>query len=187
MNVKQLMTAEDILDLPERPGVRYELIDGELREVPGAGALHGLIALMVLNLVQDFVQRRGLGVVFADGVGYVLRRDPDQLRIPDVSFVAWDEVPDEGIPEGFWEGPPALAVEIVSSHDRAVDIHDKVRAYLSAGTRLVWVLWPQQTSVTIYDPAGQRELGPDDELDGGDVLPGFRVRVGDLFEVRRRR
>lgn len=187
MNVKQLMTVEDVWNVPERDGMRYELIDGELTEVPGATVLHGLIAALVYKLIEGFVQQRDLGLVLPDGVGYVLRREPDQLRIPDVSFVSWNEVPDDGIPEGFWEGPPTLAVEIIWPHDRAVDIHDKVRVYLAAGTRLVWVLWPQQTSVTIYDADGQRELGPEGELDGRDVLPGFRARVGDLFEVRRRR
>jgi Uma2 family endonuclease len=181
------MTAEDVLDLPERPGMVCELVAGELREVPGAGALHGLIAAKVLDRIHGFVQQRDLGLVLPDGVGYVLSRDPDQLRIPDVSFVVWDKVPDDGIPDGFWEGSPTLAVEIISPQDWAVDIHAKVRGYLEAGTRQVWVLWPQQTSVTIYDPAGQRELGPDEELSGGDVLPGFRACVGDLFEVRRRR
>lgn len=187
MSVKQLMTAENVLELPERPGFTFELIDGELRELPGATALHSLIALAVLKLIDPFVHERSLGIVFPDGVAYVLDRDPDQIRIPDVSFVAWHMVPDEGIPEGFWEGAPTLAVEVISPHDRAVDIHRKVRDYLDAGTRLVWVLWPQQSSVTVYDAGGQRELRAHDELEGGDVLTGFRVRVGDLFEVRRRR
>lgn len=187
MNVRQLMTAEEVWELPERAGTTYELIDGELREVPGAGALHGLIAAMLYGLIHTFVREQDLGVVLGDGVGYVLRRDPDQLRIPDVSFVPWNDVPQEGVPEGFWERPPALAVEIISPQDRADDIHEKVREYLDAGTRQVWVLWPRRNSATVYDVEGQRELGPDDELDGRDVLPGFRVRAGDLFEVRRRR
>lgn len=187
MNVKQLLTAEDVLNLPERPGVLLELVDGELREVPGATALHSLIAAMVYELIRNFARNHDLGLVFPDGAAYVLGRDPDQVRIPDVSFTAWDEVPDDGVPDRFWEGAPTLAVEVISTNDRAADIHRKVRDYLDAGTRLVWVLWPQQTSVTVYDPDGQRELGQADGLDGSDVLPGFRVRVGELFEVRRRR
>lgn len=187
MNVKQLMTAEDVLDLPEKPGYTFELIDGELREAPGATMLHGLIATVVLRLIAGFVQQRDLGLVLPDGVGYVLRRDPDQLRIPDISFVSWSQVSEDGIPEGFWEGSPTLAVEIVSPNDRAADIHREVRDYLDAGTRLVWVLWPQQASVTVYDADGQRELGSDDQLDGGNVLPGFYARVGSLFNVRRHR
>lgn len=187
MSVKQLMSAEEVWELPERPGMTYELIDGELHEVPGATALHSLIAALIYRLMDDFARQRDLGLVFPDGVAYVLRRDPDQVRIPDVSFVAWSEVPGDGVPEGFWEGPPTLAVEVISPNDRAVDIHRKVRDYLDAGVHLVWVLWPQQASVTVYDRDTQRELGADDQLGGGDALPGFRVRVGDLFEVRRRR
>jgi len=120
-------------------------------------------------------------------VAYVLDRDPDQVRIPDVSFVAWSDVPGDGVPEWFWEGPPTLAVEVISPNDRAVDIHWKVRDYLNAGVHLVWMLWPQQASVAVYDHGTQRELDADDHLGGGDALPGFTVRVGDLFEVRRRR
>ena len=155
--------------------------------MPVATMLHGLIAAVVLRLIEGFVRQRDLGLALSDRVGYVLRREPDQLRILDVSFVAWSQVPEDGIPEGFWEGAPTLAVEIVSPHDRAADIHQKVRDCLDAGTRLVWVLWPQQTSVTVYDANGQRELGSDDQLDGGDVLPGFSAPVGSLFEVRRHR
>ena len=129
-----------------------------------------------------------MGLVLNDGVGYILDRDPDLLRIPDVSFIAWARVPDEDIPEGFWPGAPDLAVETVSPHDRANDVHDKVREYLESGTRLVWVLWPKPRSVTAHTPDGvTRELDSDDELLGGDVLPGFRVQVAELFAVRDRR
>ncbi len=188
MGVKQLVTAEELWALPERPGVRYELVEGELVEVPGAGALHNVIAALVYELIRAFVRERDLGVVSTDGAGYILDRGPDLLRIPDVSFVSWERVPEEGIPEGFWPVAPDLAVEVVSPGDRADEVHDKVREYLDAGTRLVWVLWPRRRSVTAHTPDGvARELGPDDELDGGEVLPGFRARVAELFAVRRQR
>ena len=188
MSVKQLMTAEDLWEMPEKPGVRHELVDGELVEVPGAGALHNLIAARVYELLRDFVRGRDLGLAFTDGVGYIVGRGPDRVRIPDASFVAWDHVPEEGVPEGFWPVAPNLAVEVVSPNDRADDVHDKVREYLDAGAQSVWVLWPRRRSVSAHTPGGgTRELGPDEELDGGAVLPGFRVRVGELFEVRRSR
>ena len=189
MSVKQLVTAEDLRAMPEKPGVNYELVDGELVEVPGANPLHGLIMALVLRLIDAYVRERDLGLAFGDNTGYVLRRAPDQVRIPDVSFVSWAHVPEEGVPEeGFWPFAPDLAVEIVSPGDRANDVHDKVREYLAAGTALVWVLWPRPRSVTVHTPDGlMRELGPEAELDGGDVLPGIRVRVNELFEVRRRR
>ncbi len=180
----RLMTAEELWELPERPGVRYELVRGVPVEVPGAGALHNLIAALVYRLIYEFARTRNLGLVFTDGVAYILGHNPDTVRIPDASFVSRERIPESGIPEGFWPGAPDLAVEIVSPNDRAEDVHDKVRDYLAAGTRLVWVLWPKSRSLTVYTPDGQaRELGPEQELDGGDVLPGFRAPVAALFAV----
>ncbi len=188
MEVKQLVTAEELWALPERPGVRYELVEGELIEVPGAGLLHNLIVGLFYRLLDDFARGRDLGLVFTDGTAYVLRRNPDVVRIPDVSFVSWGRLPATGVPEGFGPFAPDLAVEVVSPNDRAEDVHDKAREYLAAGTRLVWVLWTKRQSVTAHTPDGvAREFGPDDELDGGEVLPGFRARVAELFAVRRRR
>jgi Uma2 family endonuclease len=189
MDVKQLVTAEELLALPEVAGTRYELVDGELVAVPGASPLHGLLVELVLRLIGAYAREQDRGLAFADGTAYLLRRGPDRVRIPDVSFVAWARVPIEGVPdEGFWPFAPDLAVEIVSPGDRASDVHSKVDEYLAAGTRLVWVLWPQGQSVTARAAGGQpRELGPDDELDGGEVLPGFRIRVRELFAVRRQR
>ncbi len=78
--------------------------------------------------------------------------------------------------------PPDLAVEIVSPNDRFSDVQAKVREYLAAGTRLVWVVWPEGRSVIVHGADGVVELGPEDVLSGADVLPGFEVRVGQLFE-----
>jgi Uma2 family endonuclease len=188
MSVKQRVTAEELWDMPDVPGRRFGLTDGELVDVPGAGALSTMISFALARLIDDFVREHDLGLVLPDGLAYVLRRGPDQVRIPDVSFVAWERVSEEGLPEGFWEGSPTMAVEVVSPHDRADDIHERVQDYLAAGSRQVWVLWPRSRSVSVSSPdADTRELGPDARLDGGDILPGFGVRVGELFEVRRRR
>lgn len=185
MSVKQLMTVEDLWELPEKSGVRLELVDGKLIESPPLGALAGMVSGHVWGLIDDFVRSKHSGLTFVGHLGFVLGRDPGRLRIPDVSFVSRDRVPADGLPEGFWPGPPDLAVEIVSPHDRAEDVRAKVSNYLDAGTRTVWVLWPRDQSVTVYQAGGQvKDLGPRDELDGGDVLPGFRVQVADLFDVQ---
>ena len=188
MALKQLVTAEELWEMPEAPGKRHELVDGEVVEVPGAGELHMAIVILLFKLLDRFVEEHDLGLVRPDGLAYVLRRDPDQVRIPDVSFVAWQSVPDGEISDAFWEGAPTLAVEVVSPNDRADDIHARVQDYLEAGSRQVWVLWPRRQSVSVYaQGADTRELGPDALLDGRDVLPGFQVRVADLFAVRRKR
>ena len=180
----RLMTAEELWELPEQPGVRYELVRGVPVEVPGAGGLHAQLVKGLFLLLHAFVSAQKLGAVFGDGLGYILSRNPDIVRIPDVSFISVTRLRESGIPEGFIPFAPDLAVEIVSPNDRAEDVHDKVRDYLAAGTRLVWVLWPKSRSLTVYTPDGQaRELDPEQELDGGDVLPDFRAPVASLFAV----
>ncbi len=182
VKTKQRMTASDLLEMPEVPGKRYELVDGELVEMPGAGALHGLICGLIYQALASFVQSRSLGYVFGDGVGFLVQRDPDHVRIPDTSFVSADRASETGIPEGFWPFSPDLVVEVVSPNDRAEDVRQKVFEYLDAGTRLIWVVWPSSRSVTVYTPDRvSRDLQEDDTLDGGDVLPGFQTRIGDLF------
>ncbi len=184
MVVKQLMTAEDVWGLPEKPGIRYELVAGELIEVPGASLMHAFLAKHVVNLLDSVVVAHDLGVVVGDGAAFLLRRYPDLLRIPDAAFVSWDRLPNRKLPESFVSLVPDLAVEIVSPNDRADEINEKVHEYLDAGTRLVWVLWPRRRMVSVHEPDRDvRELSVDDYLDGGDVLPGFRVRVADLFIV----
>lgn len=188
MSIKQhLVTAEELSQIPDVPGKRFELVEGEVVEVSPASARHGLIATRLSRTLDAVVQQFDLGLVMGDNVGYVLRRGPDLVRAPDVSFVAWDSAPSDEELDRYIEGAPTLAVEIVSPNDRALDVRDKVQDYLSSGSRQVWVLWPERRSVSMYDISGEyRELGPDSTLDGGDILPGFSVNVGDLFHIHRR-
>lgn len=182
MTVKQRMTAQELWEMPEIPGKRFELVRGELVELPGAGAEHGVIVRVCMRLLDSYAVAHNLGEVFANGVGYSIHRDPDVVRIPDVSFVSKARVPETGVPTGFWPFAPDLAVEVVSPTDRAEDVHGKVLEYLEAGTQLVWVLWPRDRRVTVYTSAAAGyELGPDAVLDGGDVLPGYQSMVSEMF------
>ena len=181
VSVKQLMTAEQMLELPEPYSHRYELVRGELIEVPGVGYEHALLGRSFQLLLHQFVVERDLGDVFPDSLAYIIARDPDVVRVPDVSFISKGRIPEEGF-AGFVPFAPDLAIEIVSPSDRADEVHAKVREYIEGGPRMVLVLWPTRRSASVHRPGGvARELGPDDVLDGGDVLPGFQVRVGDLF------
>lgn len=167
--------------MPEIPGKRFELVRGELVEAPGAGYPHAQLVIALVMVLRPFVVERDLGKVFADGLGYIIACGPDVVRVPDVSFIAKDHLPDEGF-EGYVPFAPDLAVEIVSPGDRAEEVYGKVREYLAAGTRLVWVFWPKHRAVSVHTREGDtRELEANDEIAGGDVIPGFRVCVAELF------
>lgn len=186
MSVKQhLMTAEELWEMPDVSGNGFELVDGEVVEGSPANARHGLIVGKVYKRLEHHAEQHDLGLVFPYNVGYVLRRNPDLVRAPDVSFLARNSTPEGDELDRFVEGPPTLAVEVVSPHDRSEETHRRVRDYLESGTRQVWVLWPKRSAVSVYSPnADTRELGPESQLDGGYVLPGFSVQVGDLFNIR---
>ncbi len=184
MTATKLMTAEDFWMMPEVPGTQFELVDGELIEMPTAGAVHNAIMLLLASMIQSHSRQHRLGRTFGDGLGYILRRNPDVVRIPDVSFVRQENVPESGIPVSFWVGRPDLAVEIVSPHDRASAVRAKVRAYIEYGVPLVWICWPATQTISVYAADGSlREKGPDDVLDGEDILPGFTIRVADVFNT----
>ncbi len=188
MAVKQeLMTAEQFWEMPEVPGKQLELVCGEIVAVPSSGAMHNLIVGLLHHLLYAFASEQRLGLVFGDNMGYVLRRGLDTVRIPDVSFIAWDRVPEVGIPDGSWQIPPDLAVEVVSPSDQAEDVYNKAREYVESGVRAIWVVWPRRRAVSIHtSDRTTQEFGMDDELDGGDVLPGFTVRIGELFNIPTR-
>ncbi len=177
-----LMTAEELFKMPHG-NRRYELVKGELIEMSPAGGKHGVIALHLGALLDAFVRGRSLGVVCAAETGFILARNPDIVRAADVSFISKTRIPKKGQPTGYWELAPDLAVEVISPSDPASEVQSKVVEYLSAGTRLVWVIDPESRTVTMYRSlANARVLTIKDVLDGADVLPGFSVAVSELFE-----
>lgn len=176
----RLLTAEDLYGLPEED-VRYELEDGRLVVSEPPGWTHGEIAVAIAAPLHAFVRAHGLGrVVVASG--YVLARRPDTVRGPDVSFVRAERLPPREVAHRFYEGAPDLAVEVVSPNDRAAEVARRVAGYLRAGTRAVWVVYPDTRSVAVHTPDGLARLhGPGAVLPGGDVLPGFSAAVDELL------
>jgi Uma2 family endonuclease len=185
MATTKLITIEDLADLPD-DGHVYEVIDGQLLKRAAAGGTHGAISSRVGRRVGNVVEERALGEVFNSTTIFALRRNPDTGLKPDVSIVRADRLPVGDAFDRPLELVPDLVVEVISPNDRAGEIEDKIAIYLQAGVPLLWVFWPYRRVVTVY-VAGRcvRELGAGDELDGGDVLPGFRVAVADLFHVGR--
>ena len=173
-----LVTAEELLDMPD-DGLRRELVDGVVRTMAPAGAMHGRTGASLLRLVANHVEDNGLGAVFTAETGFRISRDPDTVRAPDVAFVRAGRVAEADVP-GFPDIPPDLVAEVVSPGDRATEVTAAL-AWLDAGVRLVWLVDRPTRSVTVHSPGATRVLRDDDVLDGGDVLPGFALPLARLW------
>jgi Uma2 family endonuclease len=137
--------------------------------------------MQVGALLNEHVQRLGLGTVLVEA-GYVLRRMPDTVRGPDISFVSVARLPSNQIPETFIPGAPDLAVEIISPSSRWSEVEEKVADYLAGGARLVWLVDPRERRVVVrYPDRAPAVLAENDTLDGEDVVPGFTLPVAELL------
>ena len=186
--VQAPLTPDDLLALEAEHGARYELVNGALQDrsdLQGEGmpnAEHGAASARIVSELDAHVRSGGLGVVLVE-CGFVLSDESSTVRIPDVSFVARTQLPGNGLPSGHFHGGPDLAVEVVSPSDKAGELAVKIADYLAAGTQQVWIVEPNTRTVTVYQPGGAaRVYGADDTLNGGDLLPGLALPVGDLFE-----
>ena len=171
---------EEMMAQPEYTGRHIDLVEGELLEMPKPTLGHGQIEMRLAMLIGNFVSARDLGSVTGGDAGFVLERRPDgkdTVRGLDLAFISRQR----SLPFAHGLVAPDLAVEIVSPSNTAADIHLKVRQLLRAGTALVWVVYPETRSVEAHTDDGAMTYAEDDTLDGGDVLPGFTVRVGDIF------
>jgi Uma2 family endonuclease len=177
----KLITAEEFLHMPQpEDGTRQELVRGVIVTMPPPGGLHGACCSKVDRRVGVFVETNNLGTVVCNDAGFVSERDPDTVRGPDVSYWSRERLPQ--VPEGYIEVPPDLAVEVVSPGDRYSRVQGKVHHHLTHGVRLLWVVDPQDRSVTVHRPQQPMAiLGENDALTGEDVLPGFTCRVAELF------
>lgn len=173
-------TAADLLALAGDENC-YELIQGELMMMAPAGPKHGKYASRLDRAIGNHVETHDLGEAYTAEPGFQLEADPLTIRAPDVAFVQRSRIP-EGEPAGFWPLAPDLVVEIIFPSETARDIHEKVDDYLRAGTRLIWLVYPDNKTVMEYRaPEQARVLTVNENLEGGDVLPGFQYPLKQLF------
>ncbi|HVF26659.1 MAG TPA: Uma2 family endonuclease [Pyrinomonadaceae bacterium] len=178
----QLLTAEDLLKL-HQDGLRYELLEGELRRMPPAGHEHGDVTMNIAAPLHRHVKSNGLGKVYAAETGFLLQTNPDTIRAPDVAFVRRERAEQVSKNTGYWPGAPDLAVEVVRPGDTVSRVEEKVQEWLKFDVRLVWIVSPKLRTVTAYRSLTDVVvLKEKDTLDGGDVVPGWRMPVDDLFE-----
>ncbi len=180
---EKLMTAEELIRRPTGMGARYELVKGVLITMSPAGFEHGDIAGELGSRLRVYVRAKRLGTVPAAETGYRLRSNPDTVRAPDVSFVSKARVDKAGKTQGYFPGAPDLAVEVVSPDDTAAEVKTNVNEYFDAGSKSVWIVYPDSREVVVFRSARESVvLSVQDTLDGGEVIPGFTCRVAELFE-----
>jgi Uma2 family endonuclease len=173
-------TEEDLLRLVETKDALCELVDGVLVEKP-MGWKEGALALWLSYHLQDYLNENDLGqIAGADAPHRLAAR---LVRLPDIAFILWERLPedDEEIP-AIPDLAPDLAVEVISPSNTAKEMARKRREYFKAGTSLVWQVYPKTKTVEVYtSPPKFRTLEIDDTLDGGTLLPGFRLPLRTLF------
>lgn len=175
-------TEADVLELERKEGIHCELIDGVLVEKT-MGFRESLVAAEVTHRLKGFVNPRKFGVVASsDGTVKLL---PGQIRIPDSAFYSWDRLPGRIAPTApIPELYPDLAIEILSESNTQAEMIRKLKDYFAAGTKLVWFIDPDSRSAQAFTAPDQFvTLTEADDLNGGDVLPGFRLNLGELFSA----
>lgn len=179
------LTIEEFEQLPD-DGYRYELVDGELERVPPTGEVHGDVDRQFIWLLESFIRPRGIEKLFVE-TSFVLSPDRQTVRQPDIAFVRADRLAMDRDRERSVRLAPDLVIEIVSPSDRRSAVVAKAHEYLSFDVRLVWVVDPPSRTITIFRRDGTTTvLGRDDTIDGGDVLPGFRATLREIFQLQDR-
>jgi Uma2 family endonuclease len=163
----------------------YEIIDGKRVELPPMSAYASVLASRLLGFLSEFARTRGLGQAVMETL-FRLPLPMDRNRRLDVAFVSYERWPKgrrQPVKDNAWDVAPDLAAEVVSPNDVFEDLLDRVDEYFRAGVRMIWVVSPQHQLVYVYETDRKiRVLGRSDELDGGSVLPGFRIALTAIFE-----
>ena len=180
-NGKKVWTEAELEVLPE-DGYLHEVVDGELIMSPKNNWQHGEICARLLTALKSFADSRRLGVVWDSSTGFWMSNR--NCRAPDVSFVSKGRLQGLNRREpGFFEGAPDLAVEILSPSMSRREIDERLKDFFSSGTKLAWIVDPDQERVEVcHSPTQRRLLGSGGSLDGEALLPGFVYPVADLFK-----
>ena len=177
----QTITAQELLKMPD-DGLRYELVKGEIKKMPPAGYEHGKTSINITTPLDGHVRKNDLGAVCAAETGFLLSSDPDTVLAPDVAFISRKRIQEVGDVKGYWPGASDMAIEVISPTDIYTEVEEKALQWLNAGTRMVIVADSRKRTLTIYRSLNDiTVLTVEDTLDGGDIVPGWRIAVDDIF------
>lgn len=174
---KRRLTDEELMSLPD-DGFKHEYVDGEVTSVAVTG-LHEDIGAILMYFLTPYALK--VGRIYGSSVGCRMR--DGNIRVPDVSVMRSDRLPGGRSPNGFLEGAPDLCVEIISPSESRPDMFRKISEYFDSGARQVWHVFPESRKIAVYSLTDEvRVYEADDEITGGEIVPGFHCRVADLFE-----
>ncbi|HYV37386.1 MAG TPA: Uma2 family endonuclease [Gemmataceae bacterium] len=179
-------TPKDVLYLDDHHNMICELIDGVLVRKP-MGFEQSVLAMFLGHQIQSFLDKHDLGIIGGEA-GFV-KLKAKQVRASDVAFYSWDRLPDGQLPKnGIPRLVPDLAVEILSASNTPREMKRKRRELFAKGTRLIWIIDSEAKTVEVFtSPTESTALRMGDVLDGGGVLPGFKLPLSKLFAPRRQR
>lgn len=172
------MTEDEFMRMPD-DGRKWELVNGEPKEVPTLFE-HDIFGVQLVLLLG--VHAKGIGFMTMGQSGF--RMASGNIRCPDLSFTRKSRLVNGLPPKGFGDFAPDLCIETISPSEEAGEMMQKVREYFGAGAEQVWHLFPEQKMVRVYlAPEISVEHHANDELTGGNILPTFRCRVSEIFEL----
>jgi Uma2 family endonuclease len=173
-------TERDLIRMHGARRALYELVDGTLVE-KGMGHKESVVAVELARLLANFVTDKDLG--YCTGADDLVRVMPKLVRGPDVAFVSWETRPEKVIPqEQISTKVPDLAVEVLSPSNTRKEMQIKLKEYFLGGVKVVWIIDPEKRTAEVYTAPDKVVAVPaDGTLDGGTVLPGFRVPLATLF------
>ncbi|WP_439631530.1 Uma2 family endonuclease [Gemmata sp.] len=173
-------TERDLLRMHGRPRKLYELVDGTLVE-KGMGHKDSVLSFELGKWLGIFLQQHDLG--YCTTADDLVRVNAKRVRGPDLTFVSWKSRPERTIPqEQISKQVPDLAVEVLSPGNTRKEMRIKLKEYFGGGVKLVWIIDPKTRTAEAYTaPDAKTAVPADGALDGGDVLPGFRLPLAQLF------
>ena len=176
------ITAAEFWAMPDDPGHRYELVDGELIDMDGAPR-HGKVAVEIAWFLRTHIKRAGLPLDVGTSTGFQM--SPHTLRFPDVHVTTWARMAAYDEDAGGWPHfAPDVAIEVVSPSNTPSELDCKTAEYFANGARAAWLAYPIPRTVTIRRPGMPDQIYRDDAILHGDPeIPGFACRVSEIFAV----
>jgi Uma2 family endonuclease len=182
----RLITADELEEMPHRDehgnDCRLELIRGELKVMSPTKPIHGIVCARLAAALINFVEANNLGMAFGAETGFVVERGPDSVLGVDAAFVSNKQLATVENFDKFFPFAPDLAIEVLSPSNTVREINEKIAFYFAAGSLAVWVFNPKKRTAAVYTSPSEFHMhGEHDTLDGGDVLPGFKLELSKLF------